>query len=151
MTPITRSTVGDMAELPDAGTKFGARVRERLAGDMIIWLTTIGKDGTPQPNPVWFLYDGDDILIYNIESANRLVHIGQRPRVSLNFESDEGNDIVVITGDARVAQGEPAPDKNPAYVEKYGDAMVRVSGSREKFAATYHVPIRVTIGKVRGF
>jgi PPOX class probable F420-dependent enzyme len=140
-----------MAELPDAGTKFGARVRHRLANEQSIWLTTIGRDGTPQPNPVWFLLDGDELLIYNIASANRLVHIRQRPRVSLNFDSTDGDDVVVITGDAREAPDELPPDQNPAYVQKYGDAMVRVSGSREKFAATYHVGLRVSISKVRGF
>jgi PPOX class probable F420-dependent enzyme len=140
-----------MAQLPDASTKFGARVRERLATEHTIWLTTIGKDGTPQPNPVWFLFDGDDILVYNIETANRLVHIRHRPRVSLNFDSVDGEDVVVITGDARLSPDEVSPIQNPAYVEKYGDAMVRVSGSHEKFAAVYHVGIRVRIGKVRGF
>lgn len=138
-------------KLPDPNTTFGAKVRDRLAADHTIWLTTIGKDGTPQPNPVWFLLDGDEILVYNIETANRLVHVRQRPRVSLNLDSGGGDDIVIITGDARVSPDEPAPNQNPAYVAKYGDAMVGVSGSQEKFAATYHVGIRITIGKVRGF
>lgn len=137
--------------LPDPATDFGARVRERLANDHTIWLTTVGKDGTPQPNPVWFLLEGDELLIYNIASANRLVHIRQRPRVSLNFDSDKGDDIVVIIGEARDASDAPPPHENPAYVTKYGDAMVRISGSLEKFAAVYHVGMRVKMTKVRGF
>lgn len=150
--PITCISVLRMAtdQLPDPDTKFGARVRERLANDHTIWLTTIGKDGTPQPNPVWFLLDGDDLLVYSVESANRLAHIRQRPRVSLNLDSDNGSDVVVITGEARPSD-DARPDQNPAYVAKYGDAMVRVSGTHEKFGDTYHVPMRIKIGKVRGF
>ncbi|HEX3648518.1 MAG TPA: pyridoxamine 5'-phosphate oxidase family protein, partial [Pseudonocardiaceae bacterium] len=66
--------------LPDPDSAFGKAVHDRLANEPLIWLTTIGKDGTPQPNPVWFLYEDGEILIYNVASANRLVHIGQRPR-----------------------------------------------------------------------
>jgi predicted pyridoxine 5'-phosphate oxidase superfamily flavin-nucleotide-binding protein len=47
----------NMAEsaLPDSGTAFGERVRRRLREEQVIWITTVGKDGTPQPNPVGFL------------------------------------------------------------------------------------------------
>jgi PPOX class probable F420-dependent enzyme len=139
-------------QLPDPETPFGKSVRERLASEPLIWLTTIGKDGTPQPNPVWFLHDGDDIVFYSIASANRLTHILQRPRVSLNFNSDDhGGSVVVITGHARLTPDEPAPDANQAYLAKYRDPMVGVSGSVEKFAATYNVAMRIDIGKVRGF
>ena len=34
----------------------------RLTGEMTIWLTTVGRDGTPQPNPAGFLWDGGDSL-----------------------------------------------------------------------------------------
>ncbi|HEY3753032.1 MAG TPA: TIGR03667 family PPOX class F420-dependent oxidoreductase [Pseudonocardiaceae bacterium] len=139
-------------QLPDPETPFGKSVRERLASEPLIWLTTIGKDGTPQPNPVWFLHDGDDIVVYSIASANRLTHVLQRPRVSLNFNSDDhGGSVVVITGDARLTPDEPAPDQSPAYMAKYAGPMAGISGTVEKFAATYNVAMRIDIGKVRGF
>ena len=37
--------------LPDPQSPFGARVRERLRDENVIWFTTVGADGTPQPNP----------------------------------------------------------------------------------------------------
>lgn len=43
-----------MAITIDRSSEFGARVLRRLEEDEIIWLTTGGKDGAPQPNPVWF-------------------------------------------------------------------------------------------------
>ena len=39
---------------------LGGRVRRRLTGQMTIWLTTDGRDGTPQPNPAGFGGDGGD-------------------------------------------------------------------------------------------
>jgi predicted pyridoxine 5'-phosphate oxidase superfamily flavin-nucleotide-binding protein len=40
-----------MAEsaLPDSGTAFGERVRRRLHEEQIIWITTVGNDGSPHP------------------------------------------------------------------------------------------------------
>jgi PPOX class probable F420-dependent enzyme len=138
--------------LPDPDSPFGKAVRQRLADERLIWLTTVGKDGTPQPNPVWFLHDDGELVVYSVASANRLVHIRQRPRVSLNFNSDDnGGSIVVITGTARLAPDEPMPDRNPAYVAKYASSMVNVSGTAEQFAQTYNVAMRIDITKIRGF
>ncbi|MGI8476026.1 MAG: hypothetical protein ACR2OO_06625 [Thermomicrobiales bacterium] len=38
----------------DASSEFGRRAAKRLAEDQIVWLTSVGGDGTPQPNPVRF-------------------------------------------------------------------------------------------------
>src|SRR5882724_4677941 len=66
--------------LPDPSTTFGKRVRDRLAKETVIWLTTVGADGTPQPNPVWFLWEGEDtILVYNRTDANRVTHVRRAP------------------------------------------------------------------------
>jgi hypothetical protein len=39
----------------DTSTEFGARATRHIDDDQIIWLTTVGPDGTPQPSPIWFL------------------------------------------------------------------------------------------------
>ena len=64
------------AVLPDPATPFGARVAQRLREDAVIWLTSVAADGTPQPNPVWFLWDSHTVLVYNQPTARRLVLIG---------------------------------------------------------------------------
>jgi PPOX class probable F420-dependent enzyme len=139
-------------QLPDPDTDFGRSVRERLANEPLIWLTTISRNGTPQPNPVWFLHDGGDILIYNLHSATRLAHMRARPQVALNLNSNaDGGGIVVITGLARAVPDEPLGHEHPGFLAKYADGMARVNGSPEKFSEEYNVAIRVDIGKVRGF
>ncbi len=139
-------------KLPDPETPFGSTTRERLATEPLIWLTTVGKDGTPQPNPVWFLLDDGEILIYNRTGANRLNHVRDRPRVSLNLNSAEGgNGIVVITGLARVVPDAPLATDNPPYMAKYAERAARVSGDPQQFARDYPVALRVEITKVRGF
>lgn len=139
-----------MSVLP--GGAFGERVARRLREDYAIWLVTVGADGTPQPNPVWFLWrEPDVVLVYSRTGAARLGHIAARPQVALNFNSSSaGGDVVVLTGTAAVADL-PAADRNGDYLAKYEQAMQRVSGSTEAFAAAYSVPVEVTVRRVRGF
>ncbi len=138
--------------LPDPTTPFGERVRRRLRDDLLIWLTTVGGDGVPQPNPVWFLWDGGTFLVYNRRSAKRLVHVRERPLVSLNFDSGgQGGNIVVVTGRAELSEGEPAPHELQPYLAKYGPRMTRVSGSPEAFSRAYPVALRIHPLRVRGF
>ena len=138
--------------LPDPATPFGQHVAEHLRDEHIIWLTTVAADGTPQPNPVWFLWDGASLLIYNQTGARRLAHIQANPRVSLNFNADaDGDDVVVLAGEARLSPGEVSPDKNATYVAKYRDSITGSFQTPENFASLYPVPLRITIQKVRGF
>ena len=131
--------------MPDPSTPFGARVARRLREEHVIWLTTVDASGTPQPNPVWFLWDGDTVLIYNRNDARRIAHVQRNPRVALHFDGDkQGGDIIVITGTAQLV-----PKELPAYMDKYGDLMRR-SFTSESFAAAYSVAMRVRPRTVRG-
>ena len=142
----------DATWLPDEGTEFGARVRRRLEESPVIWYTSVGRDGTPQPNPVWFLVEDGEILVYNRPNAARVVHARAGGRVALHFNcGPNGNDIVVFTGSAEVDEGAPPPDRHEPYLAKYRAAMERVSGSVEAFGRAYPVLIRVRPDRTRGF
>jgi PPOX class probable F420-dependent enzyme len=140
--------------LPSPQSAFGVRVRERLRSEQVIWFTTVGADGTPQPNPVWFLWEeaASSLLVYNRPDAYRLSHIRRRPHVTLHFDGNgHGGDIVVLSGAAGLAPDEPAPHKHRGYLDKYRPAMIRVSGSAEAFSSSYPVAVRVEVRRVRGF
>jgi PPOX class probable F420-dependent enzyme len=149
--PMTSSAVPARSLLPDPATPFGAQVARRLREEMVIWFTSEAADGTPQPNPVWFLWDGESFLVYCQRHAKRLEHIRHNPRVALNFNSNkQGEDFVVFTGTARIATGEPHADQNRAYLAKYQKGIEQVAGSVQNFVAQYSVPVRVTPERVRG-
>ena len=140
-----------MSVIPESD--FGTRVRSRLDAEKVVWLTTTGADGTPQPNPVWFLWedDSDSVLVYNANGANRLDHVAVRPRVSLNFDGNgKGGDVVVLAGVAEQAVDVPSADQHDGYLAKYGADAARVSGDVAGFAQQYSVPLRIRITKVRG-
>ncbi|MGI5219779.1 TIGR03667 family PPOX class F420-dependent oxidoreductase [Nocardia sp. CA-290969] len=138
-------------ELFDPATEFGARVADRLEREEIIWLTTTGPTGTPQPNPVWFRWDGKSFLIFSQPDRPKLRNIARNPRVALHFNSTEsGGDIIVFGGTARLELG-PDADETAAYLEKYRDGLAGLSITADQFRADYSVPIRVVPDRLRGF
>lgn len=87
----------------DLRTPFGNRVARRLDAEQIIWLTTVGAGGTPQPSPVWFLWNDGAVLIYSEPNMPKLANIARNPRVSLTFNcTPEGADVVIMTGTAQI-------------------------------------------------
>lgn len=138
------------AELIDATTAFGARAVKRLETERVAWLTTVGKSGTPQPNPVWFLWDGTSILVFTQPGTPKLRNIEANPRVSLNLNSTRsGGDVVVLTGSATV---EARSDGDLArYRDKYADDIRGLNLTDKQFFDDYSVPVRITPDRVRGF
>jgi PPOX class probable F420-dependent enzyme len=135
----------------DTNTEFGKRVERHLREERIIWLTTIDAENRPQPRPVWFLWDGETFLIYSRPKTHKLSHIAHHPMTSLHFDGDgKGGDIVVFSGEARLAPDAPAADKVAAYVDKYETGFKRIGMTAEEFANSYSVAIRIKPTSLRG-
>jgi PPOX class probable F420-dependent enzyme len=139
--------------LIDTATEFGSRATRRLREDSVGWLVTVSRDGTPQPNPVWFSWDGESILVYSEPGQAKLRNIEANPRVALHLDSrSRGDDIVIVIASATIDPSAPQVHQNAPYVAKYHKEMARLGlGRPEKMAETYCVAIRLTPSKVRGF
>ncbi len=138
----------------DLTTPFGARVAKRLREESTIWLTTVGRDGTPQPRPVWFLWDDKSttFLIFTQPSGAKVRHIEHNSKVALNLNSNaQGGDIAVFIGEAEILHGSIPPELIKAYVDKYHVGMKNIGMSPEQFEQSYSMAIRVTPNKLRGF
>jgi len=130
---------------------FEQRAERRLREELIVWLVTVNPKGTPQPSPVWFLWEGASILLYSRPGKPKLRNIERNPRVALHLDSDgTGGDIVVMTGAARVSDDPPASEI-PAYIEKYRGRIERNGWTPQSFAADYSIPVRVEVERLRGF
>jgi PPOX class probable F420-dependent enzyme len=136
----------------DETTEFGQRARRRLTEEILGWLTTVSPQGTPQPIPVWFLWDGSgSMLVYSRPDKRKLRNIAANPRVSLNLDSDGVEaDIVVCWGEARVSDDPPA-DQVPDYVAKYAGRIAALGWTPESFAADFSVPLRIDLTRIHGW
>ncbi len=140
------------AQMIDWSSKFGRRVKRRLNKEAIIWFTTVGTDLTPQPRPVWFLWDGDSFLIFSQPGAHKLRHLKAHSKVALNLNSDEvGDDVAVFIGTAAIDSNLPPAHEIPAYFRKYRKAIANLGMSPEEFSREYSVAIRVIPSDLRGF
>lgn len=121
------------------------RVEERLRTEEVIWLTTVRRDGQPQPVPVWFLWEGETFLIYSQPDRQKLRNIARNPRVALNLNSDaHGGGVVRIERRAGILEGFPPATEVPEYLEKYREPISRIGYDPEGFARDYSVAVRVT-------
>ncbi len=142
------STVGVI----DTSNELAARAEQRLRSERTIWLATVAPDGAPVIRPVWFVWDGHSFLVYSQPSAAKVRHISANPRVCLHLESDAwGENIVIVTGEARVAPDHPPADQTVAYVEKYAWGFERLGVSASEYAGDYSTPILITFGRLRTY
>lgn len=141
----------DMPQI-DASTEGGKRALEQLEHEEVIWLTTVRRDGQPQTSAVWFLWTGEEFLIYSMPDKPKLRNIQHNPRVCLNFNTDpHGMHVLEIEGTATIDESHPPANEVPAMLEKYREGLARINSTPERFSAGFRVPVIVRPTKFRYF
>ena len=113
----------------------GKKARKLLKDEYVIWLTTIDANLTPQPRPVWFVTDGDDVILYSKPHTAKVGHIRVHPNVSLHFNTDrEANEtVLVLLGTATLGAGVPAAKDFAPYMKKYKQGILDLDMKPEDF------------------
>lgn len=121
------------------------------AAEKIGWLTTVTPSGRPAPKPVWFVLEGDDIVLFSQPGTAKLKHIEANPEVSFHFNSNEnGGAILVVYGKAHVEEGKAS--EAPGYLEKYQPSYAGIGfPTADAFDESYSVRIRVVPERSWGF
>jgi PPOX class probable F420-dependent enzyme len=136
----------------DWDEKFARKVNRRLLKERVGWLVTVGADLSPQPRPVWFLWDGETILLYSQAKARKVAHIKLHPKVAFHLTTDEeGGRVAVLLGKAAADPATPPADSMPAYMKKYQTGIRGLGMTLEEFAREYPVAIRIKPESVRGW
>jgi PPOX class probable F420-dependent enzyme len=136
----------------DTSTDFGKRIERQLGDERVVWLTTVGRSGTPAPTPVWFLWHDDEILISSEPNKAKLRNVTAHPQVAVNFNATHtGGDVGVISGTAVVDPEPISGEALAAYNAKYADDIAGLGMTPDQFHASYSVLIRITPEKLRGF
>jgi PPOX class probable F420-dependent enzyme len=128
----------------DPSTERGAHALERMQSATAAWLTTVTPEGQPQSMPVWFIWDGTEILVYGDHRAKRNRNLDSNPRVSFHLpDNGDGQDIVTLEGTVRVDPDLPLPSGNAAYMAKYS-GWIDGMGGPAQFDQIYSMPLRIT-------
>ena len=136
----------------DLKTKFGRVSAKHLKSEYFVWLTTVDSTGTPQPRPVWFIWDKDSFLIFSQSKAYKIQHIKQNNSVSLHFNCDDKahTNVIIYIGKAVLDGSSPPSHKVPAYLRKYGKAIKEMGMTPEEFSGEFSVAIRIKPTSLRG-
>jgi PPOX class probable F420-dependent enzyme len=137
----------------DFNSKLGRKAKRLIKENIVIWLTTVDASMTPQPRPVWFVWEADSFLIFSQPDAHKVQQLIEHPSVSLNFNTDPtgDEDVVVFLGTAAIEPGAPPAHQVTAYINKYRSGMKTLKMSPEEFSRSYSVAIRVTPTSIRGW
>jgi PPOX class probable F420-dependent enzyme len=137
----------------DLTTTFGRAIKRHLKSEYVIWLTTLDSNLTPQPRPVWFIWEDDSFLIFSKPGVYKVKHISKNPKVALHFNTDETGDkhVIVFTGDAIIDTNCPPAHKVPAYFRKYKTGIAGLEMTPEEFSNEYSTAIRINPTEVRGW
>jgi len=117
--------------------------KARLKKDLVVWLVTADHQCRPHSVLVWFYWDGESFLVYSLP-GQKVRGVQANPNVELHLNSDlVGDDVVRISGTAKIARKEPPAYKVPGYVRKYRSQMKNLGMTPQQFSEQYSVPIRI--------
>lgn len=133
--------------------KLESKAKRLIKQEYVIWLTTVDSTNTPQPRPVWFIWDKDSFLIFSQPHAHKVAHIRNNPSVSLHFNTDETGDknVIVYVGTASIDETIRPAHKVPAYFKKYKIGIKDIGMTPEQFSSEYSIAIRVKPSSLRGW
>lgn len=76
------------------------RLRAILESTTLAHLATVDKQGRPQVNPVWFLWDGEQVLISVKAETVKFRNIKRDPHVAMSFlDPEDSRHYVEIRGE----------------------------------------------------
>ena len=135
----------------DFTTDTGKRALERLQNESIIWLTTTGSDGMPQPRPVWFAWADGKVYVFTFPGSAKVRHIERLGKTAVSFNTDaQGGDVVVFTGESTVlGQGAAPESARQAYAAKYGQFIPQMMNITVEQFFQNEVAIEFTPRKLR--
>jgi PPOX class probable F420-dependent enzyme len=88
-----------------------AELRDFLAKSQTIIITSINRDGTPHPMPMWYGVEPDgSVVMTTFTKSQKIRNIERDPRVAVSFEGTRIHppglkEYLVVHGRARVTEG----------------------------------------------
>ena len=131
-------------EPTSAPSNAAARIDRLLRDEPVVWLSSVRPDGRPHLVPIWFSWDGRELLIASKPGAQKVRNVRANPVVMLALgEPEDDFDVGLLEGRAELLD-RPARDVLPrSHLAKYRDQLAGIGLSRDEFLETYSQVIRV--------
>jgi len=91
-----------------------------LESNALAHIATIGPDGEPQNNPVWFDWDGEQVKFSQTKTRQKYKNVGREPRLALSIVDPENPyRYLEIRGEVVRVEEDPNNDFINAMAKKY--------------------------------
>lgn len=130
---------GDLSLLqhPAAQELLHSKIPARLA---YVW-----TDGTPRVIPIWFYWNGSQIVMATPPKAPKLKALGKNPKVSLTIDDNTfPHKVLLIRGTARLEGVDGIVPEYAAAAERYFDPAL-AQGWLKQLRSTISSMVRITI------
>lgn len=120
------------------------RIDRLLRVEPVVWLSTVRPDGRPHLVPIWFSWDGREILIASKPHAQKVRNLRANPVVMLALgEAEDDFDVGLLEGRAELLEAPSVAVLPSTHCAKYRSQMSAIGLSPEEFLATYSQVIRI--------
>lgn len=118
----------------------------------MVWLSSVQADGRPHLVPVWFHWDGEEIVAFSKPKARKVENLRDQPSVMLAVGTPGPEfDVELIEAIAELPET-PAAELMPAgFGHKYGELLRRAGLSVQRFAEIYSQPIVLRPTRLLGY
>jgi PPOX class probable F420-dependent enzyme len=94
--------------------------RDLLESTALAHVATIGPNGEPQNNPVWFDWDGEHVKFSQTKTRQKYRNVGRDPRLALSIVDPENPfRYLEVRGEVTKIEGDPDLDFINAMAKKY--------------------------------
>ncbi len=136
-----------MASVLDLTQERHAHIDQRLHNDEVIWLNSVRPDGHPHAVVVWFLWDGETVLMFSRPNNQKVRNIQHNQNVVLAMDNtNNGDDPITLEGTATLFD-RGNMDITP-YVTKYNEGIKQLGFTPEQMVASFSQAIRITPTRV---
>lgn len=94
--------------------------KELLASNIPARLAYVATDGTPRVLPIWFHWDGREVVMGTMPNAAKLKALAQNPKVALTIDSNTfPHKVLLIRGSAHLETLEGVTPEYAQAAERY--------------------------------
>jgi hypothetical protein len=105
----------------------------------------VATDGTPRVVPIWFHWNGKDIVMASPPKAPKLKALAKNPKVSLTIDDNVfPHKVLLIRGSARLETLEGIAPEYEACASRYFDAET-AAGWLKQLRSLVSTQVRITI------
>ena len=111
-------------------TILNETIREFLQKPLTARMSTIDADGYPHTVPVWFMLDGDDVMIISVRKAAKIGHIKTNPKGALQVGGDTGDGGYLLKGEFSIEE-DPDDARMNKIIYRYESGEQAAKDSQE--------------------